>query len=449
MVFVALVGLLLQAPADPEVEPGVFREPEVGGWIWTDETADRQECRLVRAFEIPDGAKVDSALMRVTADNYYEIFLDGQLIGRGGDWRVLTEYNVKSLLDPGRHGLAVRVLNDFDYAGLVFGFRIVLGDGRVIEIVSDESWKIAPSEGDAWKKPSREWEKWPEATIVRPFRPVHPPLVYQAMPSEPVVLSIWERRWFQVTVLVIVGASLAAGVVLGSRLFLQSQMETLVRRERSRIAIDLHDDLGGGLTQLVLLGESSRRDLPEDSSTGQALARLCDQSRGLVRRMNETVWLINSERDNLRDFASYVVKYAESFFQTSPVRSRFDIEGDLPPLPFDLGIRRNLFLAVKEACNNIVRHSGASRATISVHRQRQELVISVRDNGRGFDPQAKVTGNGLRNMRQRVTEVGGRFKLSQRPEGGTLVEFRIPLQAQARLRLARILPWRKRGTSAE
>ena len=418
----------------------------VGAWIWDQETRDRQECRFVRAFEIPGGAEVISAWLRITADNSYHLFLDGQPVGRGGDWRVLIEYDVRLLLTPGEHVLAVNALNDFDVAGFLFGLHVEMSDGRVIEIASDDSWKIAPNDAAGWQKKSRAWKRWPAAKVLRQTTPDYRPQVYQAPISEPLEIAFWQRKWFQVSSTLAAVAGIAVGLFLASRLILKSQMEKVVRRERARIAVDLHDDVGGGLTQLVLLGETSRREVPSDSPAAEALARLCDQSRGLMRGMNETVWLINSQRDTIRDFASYVAKYAESFFQNSPVRCRFGIEDDLPPLPCDLGIRRNLFLAVKEALNNILRHSQAGSAELGIHRQRNELVVTIRDNGRGFDPGRESEGNGLRNMAMRATEAGGCFKVESRPGEGSTVEFRVPFQAPARFGLARLFPWnRKRG----
>jgi len=439
-------GVVASAAGEPSL---LHPKVGVGAWIWDQETHDRQECRFVRAFKIPEGAEVTSAWLRITADNSYQLFLDGQPIGRGGDWRVLIEYDVRLLLTPGEHVLAVNVLNDFDVAGFLFGLHVELSDGRVIEIASDDSWKVAPNDAAGWQKKTRAWRHWPAAKVLRQTSSDYRPQVYQAPVSEPLEIALWQRKWFQVSTSLAAIAGIATGLFLASRLILKSQMEKVVRRERARIAVDLHDDLGGGLTQLVLLGETSRREVPGDSHAAEALGRLCDQSRGLLRGMNETVWLINSQRDTIRDFASYVAKYAESFFHNSPVRCRFDIEDDLPPLPCDLGIRRNLFLAVKEALNNILRHSQATAAELEIHRQRNELVVTIRDNGCGFDPPKEGEGNGLRNMAMRATEAGGRFKVESHPRQGSMVEFRVPFQAPARFGIARLFPWNRKRRPAE
>jgi signal transduction histidine kinase len=445
-VLMPFFGQLAPAAEDP---PLLHPQVGVGKWIWGSATQDRQECRFVRAFEVPQGSEVISARLRITADNSYQLFLDGQPIGRGGDWRVLIEYDVRLLLTPGEHVLAVSALNDFDVAGFLFGLHVELSDGQVIEIGSDDSWKIAPNEAAGWQKKTRAWTRWPAAKVLYQIYPNYRPQVYEAPVSQPLEIALWQRKWFQISSSLAAVMGLAVGLFLASRLILKSQMEKVVRRERARIAADLHDDLGGGLTQLVLLGETSRQEVPRDSRVADALGSLCDQSRGLLRGMNETVWLINSQRDTIRDFASYVAKYAESFFQNSPVRCRFDIEDDLPPLPCDIGIRRNLFLAVKEALNNILRHSQATAAELEIRRQRNELVVTLRDHGRGFDPARKGEGNGLRNMAMRATEAGGRFKAESQPGQGSTIEFRVPLQTPHRFGLARLFPWKRKHAPAE
>jgi signal transduction histidine kinase len=148
-----------------------------------------------------------------------------------------------------------------------------------------------------------------------------------------------------------------------------------------------------------------------------------------VRGMNEAVWLINSQRDNLRDFASYLGKYAESFFHDTSIRCRFDIEKNLSALPCDISMRRNLFLAVKEALNNILRHSQATEMRLGVRQERNGIRIMVSDNGKGFNPSAlDGEGNGLENMKQRATDAAGTFEIRCGKDGGCTVSLWAPLQ---------------------
>lgn len=421
--FLLLAGLTLAARG-AGLDPGTG----LGSCIWAAETRDRQECRFVRAIEIPAGHKVNSARLRITADNAYQLFIDGQPVGQGSDWRVLIQYEVSLFLTPGEHVLAVRATNDFDVAGLELGLRIELDNGAVIEVPSDASWRIAPDDFEPWQTaPARVLQQWPAATLKAPLSLGSRPQIYLAPVSTPLKPAFWERKGFQFSVLAVAIAGIVTGLFLASRLVMKMQMEKVVRRERARIAADLHDNLGGGLTQLALLGETSLRSLPAKSKEAAAMEQLCDQSRELARGMNETVWLINSQRDTIADFASYVAGYAETFFRNSDIRCLFDIEPDLPALPCDIGTRRNLFLALKEALNNTLRHSGATTVKLSIHRRRNELTVTLNDDGRGLDPASNSGGNGLKNMSLRAAEAGGRFSISSHPGQGCTLSFHIPL----------------------
>jgi signal transduction histidine kinase len=143
--------------------------------------------------------------------------------------------------------------------------------------------------------------------------------------------------------------------------------------------------------------------------------------------MNEIIWMVNSQRDTFRDFTAYVCKYAETFLQGTPIRCRFEVEEEMPDLPCDLGVRRNLFFGVKEALNNAARHSGASEVLLEIHWRDQQMVVAVEDNGGGFDPaSANGQGNGLSNMSARAAEAGGVCRVRSRPGAGCRVEFAVP-----------------------
>ena len=409
-----------------DLHPGLW----VGEWIWADVTQDQQECRFVRVIDLPAGSKVESALLRITADNFYRVYLDGYFIGQGSDWRgALIEYDLTRLLPSDRrHVLAVSAVNDFDFAGLLAGLRIRLSDGREINIPTDESWDLVPMTDPSWPLPKLD-ATWKKARIVRPFEAWWMrPRIYEAPASVPEVRSFWQQPWFQVSLIAVSAAAILGALFLFGMLLLKRQAERVVRRERARIAHDLHDNLGGGLTQLVLLGEAVRRELGDGASLpGDKLKRLCEQARAMGRDMKETVWLINSQRDTVSELASYLARYAETFFRDTPVRCRFAIDEDLPDTPCGLGVRRNLLLAVKEAFNNTLRHSGASEVELIIERRTRLLRIVVRDNGTGFDAKTIRPGEGLRNLELRAREAGGQFSLRSNPGGGTTIEFLISL----------------------
>src|ERR1039458_2942524 len=119
-----------------------------------------------QAIHLNHGAKVASAILRITVDNGYSLFLDGREIGRGSDWRTVTEYNVTRLLNPGRHNIGVEGFNDRLEAGLIFGLNVQLVDQRTVEVVSDGSWLVVPDAKRNWAARKNPLPEWHPAVVV-------------------------------------------------------------------------------------------------------------------------------------------------------------------------------------------------------------------------------------------------------------------------------------------
>jgi signal transduction histidine kinase len=446
----AALGFTEEAPpADVAPTNTIFSGTNgVGSWIWDSNTFDKQTCRFWRSFDVPHST-VAKATLRLTADNGYRLFLDGREVGRGSDWRTLTEYDLTWLLNPGRHVLAVEAFNERLEGGLIMGLRVELVDQRVVEIASDENWRVVPNTDTGWenkKQPSpnwrpakivgavgsKPWDVWPYGTISLP-------------PMRPVTLHFWQAGWFQITLLTTCSVVVLICLQLMARLALQSKAQRFLQLERARIARDIHDDLGARLTQLVLLGEVARSELPADSEARVQIDLVCDKARDLSHAMDEVVWAVNSRRDTLRDFISYVCKYAQLFLSSTPIRCRLDVETEIPATVFDLPVRRNLFLAAKEALNNAAKHSGANELFLRIHRRNHELCVTVEDDGHGFDiTSASWERNGMTNMAQRMSEVGGQCLVASAPGSGCRVEFTVPLRRESRLSR-----WFKRRSDAD
>jgi hypothetical protein len=422
---------------------GVVLDPDwgVGAWIWDNQTFAKQTCRLWRSFVIPEGAKVARAQLEITADNGFRVMLDGREIGQGSDWRHLTEYDLTWLLPPGTHVLAVEGFNDDLEAGLLAGLKIELEGGRLIEIPSDTTWRIAPEKERGWERQRQAPARWPHAVIVGAFKGTPwafiPAGFTRLPPLHPVELHFWNSGWFQVVLLSVCGLAVLACLQLMARLAMHAKSQGLLQRERARIARDIHDELGAGLTQLLLLGEVMREEAAPAAQGPSGIDRLCVKARGLSVALDEVVWAVNSRHDTLRDFTRHACKYAQSFLANTPIRCRLDVETEVPPLPFDLPVRRSLFLAVKEALNNAAKHSGATELFLRIHLQATEVVVSVEDNGKGFDPAlASPDRNGLTNLTQRMAEIGGTCQVASKPGEGCRVTLKAPLSA-SRSRLAK------------
>jgi signal transduction histidine kinase len=219
-----------------------------------------------------------------------------------------------------------------------------------------------------------------------------------------------------------------------ARLAVQSKAQKFLHVERARIARDIHDDLGAQLTELVLLAEVARTELAGNSEAQAQIDQLCARARDLSHAMDEVVWAVNSRRDTLRDFASYVCKYAQLFLASTSIRCRLDVDSDIPATAFDLPVRRNLFIAVKEALNNAAKHSGANELFLRIRRSQRHFSVIVEDNGKGFDLEnLNWERNGMTNMNQRMAEVSGEFRIASRPGAGCRLEFIVPLPSTSRL----------------
>jgi len=408
----------------------------VGSWIWETNTFDKQAVHLWKVFEIPAG-KITAATLRITVDNGYTLFLDGQELGRGSDWRTVTEYNLAQFLKPGRHIIAVDGFNDRLEGGLIFGLYVELAGAPPVEIDSDESWFIAPLEIKNWQQRKYAPVSWHHALVLGP--PHHYPWqdwplgLASVPPLKPVVLHFWQRGWFQITLSVVCAGAVVFCLWLLTQLAAQTKAQKFLQVERARIARDIHDDLGAQLTQLLLLGEVAQREHPEASTARGQFTQLCTGARALAHALDEIVWAVNSRRDTVRDFTSYVCKYAQIFLDPTGIRCRLDVEAEMPATAFDLPLRRNLFLAVKEALNNAAKYSQAQELFLRIFRRGQKLLVVVEDNGVGFDPeQASGERNGLTNMAQRMAEIGGTCALASQPGAGCRVTFAVPLPAPRR-----------------
>jgi signal transduction histidine kinase len=416
----------------------------MGSWIWGAKTMDRQTCRFWKSFDIPDGASVVRARLRITGDNEYILYLDGRELGRDAEWRHLYEYDITDLLGPGRHILAVEDYNSSREAGMILGLRIGLADGRVVAVKSDQSWVVGCDGVAGWEN-VRNWQEmsapppsWPLATVIAPcgggpwavcpwYIDIVPPMLRNVVP-------FWQAAWFQITVLAALGVLLLVTVWVLTQLALRAKEQRLLQRERARIARDIHDDLGMRMTQLVLQGEVVQSELPPQSRLQLQLSQLCEEARGTLRAMDEVLWAINPRRDNLREFTTYVCRYAQTFLKDAGMQCVLDVDPEMSDTAFNLPLRRNLLLAVKEALNNAAKHSHATELTLRIRCHGPELRVAVHDNGRGFDlRRANPDRNGLTNLAQRMREFGGRCHIASQPGRGCTVELFMPIENRRRL----------------
>ena len=285
-----------------------------------------------------------------------------------------------------------------------------------------------------------------------------------------------ETWWFRAAVGLGAAALVAGTVRYITTRRLRRRLERLewqrvIEGDRGRIARDIHDDLGAGLTQITLLSELARRESPHEMEAH--LVQISDTARELTQAVDEIVWAVNPRQDTLDGLVSYICQFAQEYLTVAGILCRLDVPEHLPSLPLSADVRHNLFLAVKEALNNIVKHAQAREVRLRLIQEQGRLSFVIEDDGRGFvmpelpaggasllrqptetergvgGPTSggsrgsggsvpgpatsergryspgSMNGQGLENLANRLSAVGGRCSISSEPGRGTRVELNV------------------------
>jgi len=249
----------------------------------------------------------------------------------------------------------------------------------------------------------------------------------------------WQSWWILGPTLLGLMVSIAGAVRLVERGKLQRRLKNLeqerrLESERTRIAQDLHDQMGAKLCRISFLSEHARRNdrLPKDLQ--HEIGSISETSREVLHSLDEIVWAVDPQNDTLEHAASYIAQYAQDYFQMTGIECELSVPARLPAHPISSQMRHHLFLAAHEALTNILKHSGASQAKVSIHYDGSALEITASDNGAGFIPStnhSEVSSegrDGLRNMAQRLTDIGGRCRVESNPGQGTTIRFTVPVK---------------------
>ncbi len=255
----------------------------------------------------------------------------------------------------------------------------------------------------------------------------------------------WQTVWFRIfggVMTLIAGGSI---VWVDTRRRMRRKLDRIERQralelERTRIARDIHDDLGASLTRIAMLSDPGRSALDGPEQATANLKRIYRTTREVTRSMEEVVWAVDPRHDTFDSLVIYLQKYAQDFLESAGIRCRLDLPSQFPFSPLTAEVRHNLFLAFKEATNNIVKHASASEVRISLTLEPMTFAVTIEDNGRGFavraaadevmpDPAHPIPGNGTKNMRSRLAEIGGACEIRSDPTLGTTVKFVLPIKA--------------------
>jgi len=224
--------------------------------------------------------------------------------------------------------------------------------------------------------------------------------------------------------------------------------QLMLERERARIAQDMHDDIGAGLTKIAMMSEAAGgyQGILRASPLGQArnpepgtlepwnpgtvererMQKVATTTRDMINRLNVIVWALNPRYDNLESLVSYARRYFGEYLENFDITFRMEVPDEIPDMPVTPDFRRNAFYAWQEAVHNAIKHGHCSEIRFEVEFVGKILRITITDNGNGFDQARQGSGgNGLLNMKKRAEEMGGTFDIESRPGEGTRVLFTI------------------------
>lgn len=405
--------------------------PEIVGWIGVDDiefTITPQDGGPTRRHPLPLVVASERPQPLDTPDDW----------ARRGSRSAIAQLRVRPL--PAPHPILV-LLDDSptDYAGWALSRGLAVAPGDRVAL----TWTAAHSlgVGGATVAAYSALEPGRYTFRVGAFRPGGEPTGRETSLSIDVAVP-WYRRpelWLVGLTLGTVGTiALARSLALRriERRLEEVERAHALERERTRIARDLHDEVGAALTEIAMQHYWVQREVAPYAPPAalERLERARQSAVDLVRSVDAIVWAVNPANDTLDRFVPYLTHSVEQFLEAAGVTARIDVPDRLPAVHLEGSVRHGLFLVVREAVNNAVKHATPAHVWLTARIAAGRLAIVVEDDGRGFDPEAApVTAgrsgdrSGLDNMRRRVEELGGIFSLERRAEGGTRVVIDVPL----------------------
>jgi len=247
---------------------------------------------------------------------------------------------------------------------------------------------------------------------------------------------VWETVWFRVAVVLTLLLLVYGTTRYLSTRALRQQLRELeaqqaLERERARISQDMHDEVGASLTQIAILSELLERNITRHDVAISYVKKISTTAQDVVGSLDEIVWFINPRHDTLESLLLYLREYLADYFEPAEIRCRFDFPAHIPAVPLPADVRRTIFLVVKEAAHNIIKHSGAAEVFVQSTLEGNDLHIVLEDDGRGLDhTQGSMFGNGLKNMQKRMNDIGGVFAITSSDGHGAIVSIKSKVKSQ-------------------
>lgn len=210
------------------------------------------------------------------------------------------------------------------------------------------------------------------------------------------------------------------------QLLLQTVLET-ENAERMRIAKDMHDELGSGFSKIQLFSEIARQNITNEPVLNENLLRISNSSKELVNNMRDLIWTLNPVNATLDNLVARLREYSADFLDEFSINYEFNFPEEIPTVRLQNHVQRNVYLTLKEALNNAVKHAGAKTLEITLKVSDKIMFVQIKDDGKGFEPEGCTKGNGLKNMMERISCIGGTLNIESKNGKGTSVKFSVDL----------------------
>ena len=237
----------------------------------------------------------------------------------------------------------------------------------------------------------------------------------------------WASWWFRgIIALAFIGLIIGATRYISQqklkKMLAKAEREREIEKIRSRISTDIHDDIGAGLSRLAMISEITKEENNLSKEVAGKLDKLSSTSRELMTSLREIVWAMNPKNDMAESLLSYLRTYTYNYFEDSGIETRVNFTEGANNISFNPEIRRNIFLIVKEAFNNVLKYAQCSNVETSFRIENHKALFEIKDDGIGFNMETtNEFGNGLTNMRKRCEAIGGSFEMSSISGKGTVI----------------------------
>ncbi len=245
--------------------------------------------------------------------------------------------------------------------------------------------------------------------------------------------AYWQTWWFRSLLFLLLVGLVGSGVGYAERTRANRRIEKLeheraMERERARISQDMHDEVGSSLSEISILSELVKQDLRNPEAAAARAQQISDRSGDVIQNIGEIIWALNPKNDPVESLIAYLRRYAVRYLGLACIRCTFLAPEEIQAYHLTSAVRRNVFLVVKEALHNIVKHSAASEVTISLKIPDSTMEIRIQDNGKGFVPEESAeAGNGLSSMKKRAADIGGTVVIESQTGCGTTVVLSVSM----------------------